>query len=177
MLDRKLLGVFVRVGERGIGRREPVRVDLAAPIARFLRRLQRHVAIRTGLALGRIVERSRAFAESRGLPVVVIVKAAEPAIVVDRNVEVNFVARGAEFGRLLRHERLHESLAVRLRIQIGHEVDHGADHFVLAGHQLMQRRVLDGESVIAHGAVHADDGMATGAGQAPREPPAYRSAS
>ena len=55
---------------------------------------------------GRIVERARAFAKSRSLPVVVVVEAAEPAIVIDRDVEVNFVARRAELGRLLPHERL-----------------------------------------------------------------------
>ncbi len=109
MLAGDLLGVLVRVGERGIRRREAVRVNLAALIASFLRRFERHVAIRTRLAFGRIVERARALAKSRSLPVIVIVKAAEPAIVVDRNVEVNFVARRAELGRLLPHERLHES--------------------------------------------------------------------
>src|SRR5579863_9640829 len=54
---------------------------------------------------------------------------------------------------------------MRFWIQIGHEVDHATDHLILAGHQLMQSRVFDGESVIAHGAVYAHDGMATGASQ------------
>src|SRR5258708_11804221 len=98
-------------------------MNLAAVISSFFRGFEWHVAIRTGLAFGRIVERARTLAKSRSLPVVVVVKAAEPAIVVDRNIEVNFVASRTELGRLFPHERFHEGLSVRFGIQIGHEVD------------------------------------------------------
>ena len=54
---------------------------------------QRHVAIGALLRLRRIVERTRALPRnSTRLPIVVFVEAAEPAIMIDRNVEMNFVA-------------------------------------------------------------------------------------
>ena len=92
--------VLVGVGDGGVGRGEAVRVHLAVAIAGVVRGDQRHVAIGADLGLGRVVERARALARNAaGLPVVVIVEAAEPAVVVHRHVQVHLVAGGAELGR------------------------------------------------------------------------------
>ena len=80
-----------------------MRVHLAAAIARIVRRHQRHVAIRAGQRLGRIVEGARALArDAARLPVVVVVETAHPAVFVDRNVQVHFVTRRAELRRFAR---------------------------------------------------------------------------
>src|SRR6202050_1481831 len=84
-----------------------MRVHDSVDVARVFRRLCRHVAIGALLRLGRIVERARALSgNSAGLPVVVLVEAAEPAVMIHRNVEMNLVAGGAEIRRLRFHERL-----------------------------------------------------------------------
>ena len=89
-------------------------MELTVRVARFMRRLKRHVAIRAGAALRGIVERASALAgDAAGLPVVVIVEAAEPAEVVYRYVEMHFVTRGTELGRVLLHKRLQKRFAVR----------------------------------------------------------------
>ncbi len=106
-----------------------MRVHLSIAIAGVVRCHQRHVAIRAGLRLVRIVERARALArDAAGLPVVVIVEAAHPAVVVYRHVQMHFMARGAEFRRLLAHERLEKRRAVRLRVEIGEKAVHRLNH-------------------------------------------------
>ena len=95
--------VLVDEGDRRVGGREAVRVDLAVAVAGILRGDQRHVAVGAGLRLGRIVERARALArDAARLPVVVVVEAAEPAVVVHRHVEVHLVAGRAELRRCSR---------------------------------------------------------------------------
>ena len=102
-----------------------------------------HVAIGALLRLRRIVERARALpGNSAGLPVVVFVEAAEPAIVIHRHVEVHLVAGGAELRRLRSHERLEEDAAVRLRIQPDQEIMQRARHRILRGREFVQLGIL-----------------------------------
>ena len=140
-------------------------MHFAAVIAGIVRSHQRHVAIDALLAFGRIVERSGAFAKAAGLPVVVIVEAAEPAVAVHRHVQMNLVAGRAKFRRIQAHERLHERSLVRNGIEERHEVIEPLHVFVLTADQFVQRRVLDGEPAVAHAAVHVNDGMTRGASQ------------
>ena len=62
-------------------------------LPRSLEAYLRHVAVGALLRLGRIVKRTRALpGNAAGLPVVVFVEAAHPAVVIHRHVEMNFVA-------------------------------------------------------------------------------------
>ena len=163
----QLRGVLIGVRHGHIRRGKAMRMDLALAVARILRCDQRHVAIRAGRRLRRIVKRSRALSRHAArLPVVVIVEAAHPAVAVDRDVQVNLVAGGAILRRLFPHEGLHEGGLVRFRIQIGEEVVHGADVLILAGGQLVERRIFDGEIAVPHAAAHVDDGVARHAAEA-----------
>ncbi len=113
-----------------------------------------------------IVERPRALARDAGrLPVVVVVEAAEPAIVVHRHVEVHLVADRAELRRLLAVERLEERVPVRLGREVQQRVVRPPQQGALAGGQIVERRVLDGEVALTHRAVHVRDRMAGGACQ------------
>src|ERR1700722_5303633 len=77
--------------------------------SRIRRRLERHVAVRAVLSLRWIIKRPRALKRNPArLPIVVIVEPPHPAIVVHRNVEMNFVARRAKFRSLRAHERFQE---------------------------------------------------------------------
>ena len=128
---------------------------------------ERHVAVGTPLRVLRVVERPRALSRhSRCLPVVVIVEAAEPPIAVHRNIEVDLVARRAELRGLFAMERLQERVAVRFRREEQERVVRALQHRVLAGREIVHRRVLDLEVTLTHGAVHFGDRMAGGAGQA-----------
>ena len=87
-------------------------------IALILRWRERHVAIRALGGLGRVIERPRALSgDTAGLPVIVFVEAANPAIVIYRYIKMDFVTTGTELGRLVPHERFQKHAAVRLRIQ------------------------------------------------------------
>src|SRR5580693_1398409 len=100
-----------------------MRVHDAINVARVMRGLGGHMAIGTLLGLWRIVKGTCTLAgDAAGLPVVVLVEAAEPAVVVHRHVEVNFMTRRAKFRRLLLHEWLEEDAPVRLGIQLDAEV-------------------------------------------------------
>src|SRR5260370_969386 len=124
LLDgRQLLLVVVDEGQRRVGGRETVRMHLTVLVPGVLRVDQRHVTAAAGLRLLRVVEGARPLArDAARLPGVVVVEAAEPAVVVDRHVEMHLVAAGAELRAVLAHERLHEGLAVRLGVEIGEEV-------------------------------------------------------
>ena len=134
-------------------------------LAVFRRRVvgvdERHVAVGAFLRGRRIVERSRALSRDAGrLPVVVLVEAANPAIAVDRDVEVHLVARRTEFSGLLAMEWLQEGVAVRRRIEIQQAIVQPAQRRALARRQIVQRRVLDDEIALAHRAPHVNDGVA-----------------
>ena len=145
------------------------RCELTLPSCadRVVRGDERHVAVGALLRLRRVVERARALARhARGLPVVVVVEAAEPAVVVDRHVEVHLVARRAEVRGLLAVEGLEEDLAVRLRVELQQVVVGPRQHRVLAHGEVVQRRVLDLEVALAHRAAHVHDRVAGGAAEA-----------
>ncbi len=144
-----------------------MQVDLAVDVAGVLRCYKRHVAVRARLRARRIVERARALSRNAaGLPIVIVVETAHPAVSVHRHVQVHLVARRAELGRLVLHERLHESAAVRFGIKVREEVVDRLDHRVPAAGQLVQRGILDGEVAVAHRAADVHDGVAGGARQA-----------
>ena len=80
-----------------------MRVHESVDVARILGSLRGHMAIGALLRLGRIVERSSTLpGNTARLPVVILVKAAEPAIVIHRHVEMHLMARRAELRRLRR---------------------------------------------------------------------------
>src|SRR5437016_8983927 len=84
------------------------------------------MAIRAIARRLRIVKGTRALAgNSAGLPVVVLIEAANPAVMVDRHIQVDFVAGGTKFRRLQAHKGLEERAAVRLGIQAHDKVVQG----------------------------------------------------
>ena len=98
----------------------------------------RHVAIGALCGFCRVVKRARALPRnSAGLPVVILVEAAGPAITVHRNIEMNFVARRAELRSLLAHERFEKDPPVRLGIQFDQEVMQSSRYRILRRCQLM----------------------------------------
>src|ERR1700680_375612 len=93
-------------------------MDLASDVALIARTSQRHVAIGTLRRFRRIIKRPRSLSGyAAGLPVVILVKATNPTVVIDWNVEMHLVATGAEFRRLVTHERLQKHATVRFGIQ------------------------------------------------------------
>ena len=114
-LHRFQLGlILIGRGHGRVRRGETMAVDHAVARRRIRRGHERHMAAAAGQRLFGIVERTRALAgDAGGLPVVVLVEAAHPAIVVHRHVEVHLVTRRAELRRVA-HERLHEGTAMRL---------------------------------------------------------------
>src|SRR5262249_10739032 len=88
--DFELLRVFVGHGQCSVSAREPMGMHHSVYVAEILRRSGGHVTIGTLLRFWRVVERTRALAgDSAGLPVVILVEAAEPTVMVHGNVEVN----------------------------------------------------------------------------------------
>ena len=118
---RDLLGVSVRRGDGGVRRRKTMGVNKALDVAKISGADQRHVAVHAVLRLRRIIERPRALARHAArLPVVVVVEAANPAIVVHRNIQVHLVTGRAELRDLVRQpvERFQEGVAMRLGIEL-----------------------------------------------------------
>ena len=104
-----------------------------------------------------------------GLPVIVFVEAANPAVAVHRDIQVNLVAGRAELRRVRAHERLEEGSAVRLGVQANQEVVERADYRIFASREFMELRVFQEKITLAHGAFHFHDAVAhqaaeTGAG-------------
>ena len=154
----QLIGVFIRRRQRRVGRGEAVGADDAVLVAEVVRGDLRHVAVDAALRLGRVVERARAHArDAAGLPVVVVVEAADPPVAVHRHVEVDLVARRAEVGGLLFHERLQERAPMRLGVHVHDEVVEEPHDGLLARGQIRQRRILHREAALAHRAVDRDD--------------------
>src|SRR5207249_303391 len=122
---------------------------------------ERHVTVGAALRLRRIVKRTRALSRYAGrLPVVVVVEAAEPSIAVHRHVEMDLVARRAEFGSLLAMERLDERVAMRSGREIDQGVMRALQQRILARGKIVERRVLDGEVALPHRALDVNDRMA-----------------
>ena len=162
----QLLFVSVDERQRRVRAREAVRPDESVVRCRIVRRDERHVATVAGLRRRRIVERARSLSRDAGrLPVVVLVEATDPAVVVHRDVEVHLVARRAEVGLLIRVEWLEERPAVRLGSELRHQIVRPAYGRELARGQVMQRGVLDDEVALPHRAADMDDGMARRAAQ------------
>ncbi len=137
-----------------------MRRDEPVLVAEVVRRDLRHVAVHALLRLGRVVEGSRPEAgDAARLPVVVVVEATDPPVVVHRHVEVDLVAGGAELRRILLHERLQERAAVRLGVHLHEKVVEETHHRLRAGGQVRQLRVLHREAALAHGPVHVHDGV------------------
>ena len=162
----QLHGILIDERQRGVRTREPMRSNLAVLRGGIGGIHERHVAVGAFLRLRRIVERPRALSRhARRLPVVVIVEAPEPSIAVHRLVEMHLVAGRAELRGLLAVERLQERFAMRFGREVQKGVVRPPQHGVLAGGEVVQRRVLDLEIALPHRAVHARDRMAGGAGQ------------
>ena len=165
--DLQLLLVAVDEGERGVGPREAVRVDLAVPGGGVLRGDERHVAVGAALGLRRVVEGAGSLpGDAGGLPVVVLVEAADPAVGVHRHVEVDLVARGAELRGLVRVEALQERARVGAGVELQQVVVARLQEGVLRGREVVQRRVLDREITLSHRALDVDDRVAGQAAEA-----------
>src|SRR5258708_6712785 len=105
-------------------------MNLARLIARIFRGNLLHMAIGARGSLRRVVKRPRALAgNAAGLPVVVIIEAAHPPVIVYWNIEMDLMAGRAKLRVVFPHERLHESVAMRLRIQERQEIVHLPDEF------------------------------------------------
>src|ERR1700733_14911038 len=116
-------------------------VHFAIHIPHIVGMFERHMAVGALLRLWRIVEGTRALARNAaGLPVVILVKPAEPAIAIHGYIEMHFVTGGAEFRSLLLHERLQEDPSMRLGVEFDHEIVEGAHHGILARRKYVQFR-------------------------------------
>src|SRR5262249_20981982 len=101
----ELGGIPIGDRQRGVGRRKAVGVDQPVVIPQIGRGNERHVTGDAGGRLLRVVEGAGPLAGGgAGLPIVVIIEAPEPAVVIHRHVQVHLVTGGAELGRLLRVE-------------------------------------------------------------------------
>ncbi len=85
---------------------------------------------------------------------------------VDRHIQVDFVAGGTKFRRLQAHKGLEERAAVRLGIQAHDKVVQGPDHGIFACSQLVQLGIFEKEVALAHGALHFHDAVTHQAAQA-----------
>ena len=138
-----------------------MRMNKPVDVAVVARRNLRHMAIGAVHGRLRIVERARALARNTaGLPVVVFIEAANPAVVIYGNIQMHFVARRAEFRRVHAHERLQEGAAVRLRIKANQKIVERTDHGIVTRCEFMQLRILQEKVALAHRAFHLHDAVA-----------------
>ncbi len=157
----ELLVVAIGGGKRGVRAGKPVRADHAAVVSGVVRSDLRHVAVLAAHRLRRVVERARSLAgDAARLPVVVFVEAPDPAIAVHRDVEVHLVAARTEGGAVALMKRLQERAPVRLGVELQEKVVDRGEKRIVAGREIVERRVLDGESALAHGVLHVHDGVA-----------------
>src|SRR5262245_1332483 len=125
------------------------------------------MTIRTLLRLWRVVERSGSKSRNAArLPRVIFIKASDPPITVDRNIEVDLVTTGTELRRLRLHEGLQKNTPVWLRIQIDDTVVKPAHCRVLAGCQFVQLGILQQKVSLPHAALHMGDRVTHHATQA-----------
>jgi len=140
---------------------EPINV---AGIGRFL---QRHVAIRTLRRFGGIVKRTGSLpGHAARLPVVVLIEAANPAIVIHRHIQMDFMACRAELRRLIAHEGLEEYTPVWFWIEIDQKIMQRAHYGILARGHLVKSRIFEIKITLPHGALHLGDGVAHHAAEA-----------
>src|SRR5580692_10072900 len=138
-----------------------MRVNLAIDVAHVTRACQRHVAIGALRRLGRIIKRPLTLSRyAAGLPVVVLVKSANPTIVIDRNVEMNFVAARAKFRRLVAHERLEKHAAVGLRIKFYQKIVQQSLKRIFGRGQFVQLGIFEIKVTLPHAALHVGNRMA-----------------
>ena len=140
--------------------------DQAAWRGRVLAGDRRHVAVRTGPGLVGVVERAGALSRyAARLPVVVAVETPQPAVVVDRLVEVHLVAGRAEGRAVAGVERLQERLAVGFGVQVDDQVVKRPEQRILRGGEVVHLRVLDDEPGVPHRVLHAGDRVAGNAAE------------
>ena len=97
-----------------------------------------HMAIRASLGVRWIVERPSSIAgDSASLPVVVLVEAARPTVVIHGEIEMDFVACGTKLGRLVFHKGLHKGAAMRFGIQLQEEIDEVVHNWIFAFRQIV----------------------------------------
>ena len=138
-----------------------MRMHQSFDVASVVRRHLGHVAVRAIHGRLRIVERARALSRnSAGLPVIVFIEAANPAIAIHRDIQVHLVTGRTELRRVRAHERLEKRTAVRLGVQANQEVVERTDHRIFASRQFMKLRVLQEKITLAHSAFHLHDAVA-----------------
>ncbi len=132
----------------------------------ILGRNHRHVAIRARFRIRRIIKRPRSLSRNAArLPVVVLIKSANPSVPVHRHIQMHLVAARTKFRRLFPHKRFQKHAPVRLRIHLHHKIVHRAHNWILARRQFMQLRILQYEIALPHRALHFHDAVAHHAGQ------------
>src|SRR5258708_4384441 len=129
--------------------------------------LRGHVAIGALRRLCRVIERPGPLSgHAAGLPVVVLVEAAEPTIAIHRYVEMYLVTRGTEFCRLVAHERLEEDASVGFGIKLHHKIMQLLDDRVLARGKFVHSGIFQEEVTLPHRAFYFRDRMAHHAAKA-----------
>src|SRR5690348_7660157 len=102
---------------------------------------KRHMTICARTRLCRVVERARTLTRyAAGLPVVIFVESAEPAILVHRDIEMHLVACRAKVC-IVSHERLHERPAMCLGRRIRYEPFQTLDDRIRTARDLVKWRV------------------------------------
>ena len=136
-------------------------------VAIIARRHLRHMAIGAIHRRLRVIKCARALpGNATGLPVVVLVEAANPAVVIHGHVQMNLVARRTKLGRICTHKRLQKGAAVRLRVQPNHEIVQLANEGIFAGSKFMEFRIFEEKVALAHGALHFHNAVAHQAAEA-----------
>src|SRR5215472_785022 len=153
--------ILVRSWHSRIGGGEGMRVYF--PVDRpGIRRLDiGHVAVGALLRFWRIVKRTCSESgDTAGLPGIVLVETTNPAIVVHRDVEMDFMTARAKFRCLRPHKGLQEYSAVRFRIQFDYEVMQQAKRRILRGGHFVKFGILQEEVSLSHAALHTGNRVA-----------------
>ena len=88
--------------------------------------------------------------DAAGLPLVVVVKATEPAEIVDRYIEMHLVTGGTEFCGILAMEWFEETLFMGFGIEADKVVMEFANGGIFTGSHFMQGWIFDDVSAVAH---------------------------
>src|SRR5438552_1960245 len=132
-----------------------MRVHESGNIPHIFRLRQRHVAIRALRRFRRIIERPRTLSRNAaGLPIVVLVEAANPAVMIHRHIQMHLVATRTELRRLITHEWLQENSAVRLRIQLDEKIVQRSRDWIFRCCQFVQFWIFEVKITLAHRALH-----------------------